>query len=106
VKRRTWLIVAAVVLTNTPLLLRAIPNPASIGGPCGFGTVQFYQGSTLVGVAKHDPFELTILPQVPGIYGFTAVATLTTGESETSDPAQVTVVAPGSAPDQHHDNPP
>src|ERR1051325_8658990 len=94
----------SVVLTNTPVLLKAIPNPVPVGGPCGFGVVLFYQDAALVGTADHDPYEVTVVPVIPGTYEFTAVSVSSTGEMETSDPAELTVVAP--AEDPNHDHPP
>jgi hypothetical protein len=94
-----------VVLTNMAVALKAIPNPIPIGGPCGFGIIRFYADTTLIGVADRDPYEATYYPQTPGVFQITAVGTLSDGELETSDPAQLTVVAPGPAPDQHHHDP-
>jgi hypothetical protein len=79
--------------TNTPIALRAVGPPATVS-PCPFGMVLFYQGQSLVGVADREPYETTFLPPGPGTYTFTAVALLSTGEAETSDPAQVIVVVP------------
>ena len=93
-----------VALTNTPMVLRAIPNTDPVVGPCPFGSVQFYQDATLVGSASNDPYEITVTaPQTPGTYVFTAVVTLTTGEVQTSDPAEVRVIVLGEDPEHHHD---
>jgi hypothetical protein len=85
----------SVLLTNTAILLRAKPTPLPIG-PCPFGYVMFYQDATLVALADHEPYEATVTPTAPGIYSFTAVALLSNGELETSDPAEVTVLIPGA----------
>ena len=95
----------SVVLTNTTVLAKAIPNPVPIGLPCGFGVVMFYQDTVLVGVADRDPYEAHFAPAVPGVYNITAVAMSSTGELETSDAATLTVLAPGPAHDQDHQPP-
>jgi len=59
--------------------------------------------SILIGVAERDPFEASYAPTTPGVFAFTAVATFDSGETETSDPAYVTVVAPGFDDQDHHD---
>jgi hypothetical protein len=89
-------------ITNTPVLFRAIPTTLPGVGPCGFIKVAFYQDTILLGQATHEPYELTVVPQVAGTYVFTAVATLESGEVQTSDPAQVTILAPDTTPHQHN----
>jgi hypothetical protein len=83
-----------------PVALKAIPNgnPVPVGGPCGWGFVQFYQDTVLVGVADHDPYETTFTPQVPGTFRITAVATFSTGQLQTSDAAELRVITPGEDP--------
>jgi hypothetical protein len=99
-----WPIDGTAVITNTPILMRAIA--ASSINPCPFTRVAFYMDATLVGIATKAPFEAIFTPTVPGVYAFTAVGTLDSGESETSEPAYVTVVAPGfDEQDHHHDEP-
>jgi hypothetical protein len=91
--RLGWPIDGTAVITNTAILMRALP--ASTINPCPFKTVAFYMDATLVGIADRDPFEASYAPTIPGVFAFTAVATFDSGETETSDPAYVTVVAPG-----------
>jgi hypothetical protein len=92
----------SVFLTNTAILAKAIPNTGvPVGLPCNFLSVSFYQDAALVGGSTHDPFEATFIPQVPGTYTFTAVATLENGEVQSSDPAQITIVAPDTSEHQH-----
>lgn len=86
----------SVVLTNTAVRMIAIPK-----GPCPFSIIKFYWDTALVGIADLAPYETTYTPTVPGTYTLTAVATLATGEVETSDPVQITVLAPAASPDQH-----
>jgi hypothetical protein len=96
-----WPIDGTAVITNTPILMRAVS--ATTISPCPFRAVAFYMDSTLVGVADRDPFEASFAPTTPGVFAFTAVATFDNGETETSDAAYVTVVAPGFDDQDHHD---
>jgi hypothetical protein len=99
----------SVVLTNTPVLARAIPF-----GPCGLIWVKFYDGPTYLGDAVPNPvggYDLTLNNLPAGIHRLSAVAELgsstgETGEVETSDPVELTVLAPGPNPDQHNPIPP
>lgn len=86
----------SVVLTNMRVSFIAIPV-----GPCGYSTVMFYADSTLVGVADKAPFSLDVTFPNPGTYSLTAVGVLSTGELDTSPPAQLSVIVPGTDPDQH-----
>jgi hypothetical protein len=96
-----WPIDGTAVITNTTILMRALP--ASTINPCPFKTVAFYMDTTLVGIADRDPFEAGFAPTTPGVFAFTAVATFDSGETETSDPAYVTVVAPGFDEQDHNE---
>jgi hypothetical protein len=92
----------SVFLTNTAILAKAIPNNGgSVGLPCNFLAVSFYQDTVLVGEATHDPFQATFTPQVPGTYLFSAAATLDNGEVQSSDPVVITIVSPDYGPHQH-----
>jgi hypothetical protein len=92
------------VLTNTPVLLRAIAI-----GPCGFIWVKFYDGATYLGDAVHGTsggYDLTVSGFAAGTHQLSAVAQLDSGvpgsgEVETSDPVDLIVLAPGGPPDQH-----
>jgi hypothetical protein len=94
----------SVVLTNTPVLLRAIAI-----GPCGLIWVKFYDGATYLGDAVHGTsggYDLTVSSFAAGIHQLSAVAQLDSGtggegEVETSDPVDLIVLAPGGPPDQH-----
>jgi hypothetical protein len=94
----------SVVLTNTPVLLRAIAI-----GPCGFIWVKFYDGATYLGDAVHGTsggYDLTVSGFAAGTHQLSAVAQLDSGvpgsgEVETSDPVDLIVLAPGGPPDQH-----
>ncbi|HTY86839.1 MAG TPA: hypothetical protein VMB80_05185 [Candidatus Acidoferrum sp.] len=92
-----------VVLTNTPVLARAI----SIG-PCGLIWVKFYDGPIYLGDAVPGPtggYDLTVNDLAAGTHQLSAVAQLestdgSAGEVETSDPVTLNVLAPGQE-DQH-----
>jgi hypothetical protein len=94
----------SVVLTNTPVLLRAIAI-----GPCGFSWVKFYDGATYLGdavPAAGGGYDLTVSGFAAGTHQLSAVAQLEdsgggVGEVETSDPVDLMVLAPGGLPDQH-----
>jgi hypothetical protein len=93
----------SVVLTNTPVLARAIAF-----GPCDLRWVKFYDGAIYLGDAVPNPgggYDLTLNNLPAGIHWLSAVAELgsstgETGEIETSDPVELTVLAPGPNPDQ------
>jgi hypothetical protein len=92
-----------VVLTNTMVALRAIPNPnpVPVGPPCPpFGIVRFYADSALVALRDLPPYEAAFTPTSPGMYEITAVVTLGTGEVETSDASHLQVIALGAPHDQ------
>ena len=94
----------SVVLTNTPVLARAIPT-----GPCGLTWVKFYDGPTDLGPAVGSTgggYDLTLTTLTPGTHRLSAVAGLASGELETSDPVELTVLAPRPNPDQHDHSPP
>jgi hypothetical protein len=92
-----------VVLTNTPVVARAIAI-----GPCGLIWVKFYDGATYLGAAVPGPgggYDLTVSSLAAGTHQLSAVAQLESttggeGEVETSDPVTLTVLAPGPG-DQH-----
>jgi hypothetical protein len=94
----------SVVLTNTPVLLRAIAI-----GPCGFSWVKFYDGATYLGDAAPGAgggYDLTVSGFAAGTHQLSAVAQLDSGtggegEVETSDPVDLVVLAPGEPPHQH-----
>ena len=95
----------SVVLINTPVLARAIAF-----GPCDLRWVKFYDGPVYLGDAVPGPgggYDLTLNNLPAGIHWLSAVAELgsstgETGEIETSDPVELTVLAPGPNPDQDH----
>ena len=96
----------AVMLPGTPVLMKAVGPPVSVN-PCpfGWGTALFYRDGTLLGIRDSEPYELTDTPTLPGVYSYTAVALLSNGEFDTSDPATVSVIVPGEAPHQDdHDH--
>ncbi len=94
----------SVVLTNTPVLLRAIAI-----GPCGLIWVKFYDGATYLGDATPSPvggYDLTVTGFTAGTHQLSAVAQLSDsvggfGEVETSSPVELIVLDPGPTPDQH-----
>jgi hypothetical protein len=96
----------SVVLTNTPVLLRAIAI-----GPCGFRWVKFYDGAAFLGDAAAGSgggYDLTVDGFAAGTHQLSAVAELDSGmpgegEVETSEPVELMVLAPGEPPD-HHDH--
>jgi hypothetical protein len=95
----------SVVLINTPVLARAIAF-----GPCDLRWVKFYDGPVYLGDAVPGPgggYDLTLNNLPAGIHWLSAVAELgsstgETGEIETSDPVELTVLAPSPNPDQDH----
>jgi hypothetical protein len=96
----------SVVLTNTPVLLRALP--IVFINPCNFGWVKFYSGETFLGNGVGGPgtgeFDLTVSDLPAGVHRLVAVAELENGEVETSEPVELTVIAPGSNSQPHdHD---
>ncbi len=92
----------SVVLTNTLVLARAIAI-----GPCGLRWVKFYDGQMLLGSAVPGlggEFELTLTNLAAGLHRLAAVAELESGlpdagEIETSDPVELTVLAPAATHD-------
>ena len=60
-------------------------------------TVNFYNGTTLLGTATTTPYDLSVSNVAAGNYAFTAVATNASGLSLTSAVAYVTVNTPGTA---------
>jgi hypothetical protein len=98
----------SVMLTSTPFLLRAVPF--SLANPCSLRWVKFYSGATLLGDAAINPgtggFELVVSNLPPGLHQLVAVGLEESslpdgGELETTDPVEITVLAPGTAPDDH-----
>jgi hypothetical protein len=93
-----------VVLTNTPVLARAVAI-----GPCGFRWVKFYDGAIFLGDAvagSSGGYDLTVSGFAAGTHQLSAVAELDSGvpgegEVETSEPVELMVLAPGEPPDQH-----
>jgi hypothetical protein len=100
-----------VVLTNTPVLLRA--KPVVSINPCDFRWVKFYDGAAFLGdgvasTSGEPGWELTV-PDLPaGVHRLVAVAELDpgtpgeAGEVETSEPVELNVLAPGPHGDQDH----
>ena len=94
----------SVVLTTTPVLLRAIAI-----GPCGFIWVKFYDGATYLGDAVPSTgggYDLTVSGFAAGTHQLSAVAQLSdslggVGEVETTAPVGLIVLAPATPPDQH-----
>jgi len=100
----------SVILTNTAVLARAIAV-----GPCNLKWVKFYDGPTYLGDAVPSPvgggYDLTLDSLPAGTHWLSAVAELDSGtgevgEVESSDPVELTVLAPGPNPDQDNPNPP
>lgn len=95
----------SVVLTNTPVLLRAAP--VAYINPCNFLWVKFYDGAVFLGDgisgSGTPEFDLTVSDLPAGIHRLAAVAELENGEVETSDPVELTVLAPTPGPGQDHD---
>jgi hypothetical protein len=94
-----------VVLTNTPVLLRALAI-----GPCDLRWVKFYDGATYLGdaVAGSGGYELIVSSFAAGTHQLSAAAQIDPGagvpdegEVETSAPVALTVLAPGDPPDHH-----
>jgi len=97
----------SVVLSNTPVLARAIAF-----GPCDLRWVKFYDGPILLGDAAGNSivggFDLVLTNLTAGIHQLTAVAelgsgTTEAGEIESSDPVELTVLVPGE--DHDHEPP-
>jgi hypothetical protein len=98
----------SVILTNTPVLMRAAP--ISISLPCDLRWVKFYSGTALLGEAVANTsgeYELTIPGLPAGVHQIVAVSEQNNGlpeagEIETSDPVELTVLAAGEPPEQDH----
>jgi len=97
----------SVMLKDTAVSFRAIAV-----GPCGLRWVKFYDGPIHLGDATAGTvgggFELTITNLTAGVHRITAVAELESGtteagEIESSDPVELTVLAPATA---HEHEPP
>ncbi len=96
----------SVVLTATPVLLRAIAI-----GPCGFIWIKFYDGTAYLGDAVPNTsggYDLTVSGFAAGTHQLSAVAQLAdstggAGEVETSAPVDLIVLTPTGPPD--HDGP-
>ena len=96
-----------VVLINTPVLARTIAL-----GPCDLRWVKFYDGTIFLGdAARRTPvsgaFRELTLTNLPGRYssadggvGSWIPGTTETGEIQSSDPVELTVLDPGPDPDQ------
>lgn len=77
----------SLVLENTPVVLLATVKSAT-----PLRAVQFYRNDILLGTVDKAPYILSVRGLVPGDYLFSAAALYTTGESETSEGAMVSVL--------------
>jgi len=92
---------------TSPVAAATFPSGANIvinadvaGGSQAIASVQFYQGTTLIGSDTTAPYEATWNGAVPGTHALTAKASYT-GGSVTSSPVSITVenADPGADPD-------
>ena len=67
---------------------------ASGGATVAITTVEFFVGPTSAGQVTQAPYTLDWSGAQAGVYALTATATDTTGAAATSDPVNVTIVAP------------
>lgn len=79
----------------SPVSIPITATAAEVQG--SIASVAFYDGTTLIGTATSDPYEVTWSGMPPGAYSITAVATDSYGQSVTSAPIAVTVVSTTSA---------
>ncbi len=68
------------------------------GGVGGVASVEFFAGATSLGADSTAPYSVNWVPQMPGVYTVTAVATDTEGASSTSGGSDVTVLSGSGAP--------
>jgi RHS repeat-associated protein len=74
-----------------PATVAALANASAASG-AAIATVDFHNGSTLLGTASEPPFGISLAALPAGSYTLTAVATDTVGASATSAPVAFTVV--------------
>ncbi len=95
---------ASVSLSVSPTSVQAgasVTLTASVVDPAGsIKQVMFYDGSTLIGVARSAPYSISYMPAKPGMFSLTAVGANLLGSGvAVSDPVVLSVTAPvGNAP--------
>lgn len=89
----------ATVLPNSPLTLTASATDKTFGGANGtIQSVQFFSGSTSLGIDTTAPYSVSWTPTTPGTYALTAVATDTEAAFSTSTTASVFVLSGNGTP--------
>ena len=66
-------------------------------GTNAVASVKFYQGGSLIGTTSSTPYTLAVASLAQGTYGFTAVASDTSGVTGSSNAVSVTVAAAGGS---------
>ena len=84
--------------TSIPYTAPATITIAAAAGDADgtISSVDFFQGSTLLGSSSAAPYSITWSGVLPGLYTFTAVAHDNGGAATTSDARSVNVKAPGN----------
>lgn len=86
-------------LQGAPVTVSATATDLTIGGAPGAVTqVEFFQGSTSLGVDSSPPYSLDWTPASPGIYQITAAATDNEGASSVSSASIITVLTGDGIP--------
>ncbi|MBC8009700.1 MAG: S8 family serine peptidase, partial [Burkholderiales bacterium] len=89
----------AVVLPGSPLTLSATATDNTLGGGPGVvANVEFFAGTTSLGLVSSSPYTLAWTPPSAGAYSLTAVATDTEGAAGTSAVARITVLSGDGSP--------
>ncbi len=87
------------ILANSPVALTATATDKTLGGANGtIQSVQFFSGTTSLGIDTTAPYSASWTPANAGTYSLTAVATDTEGASATSTAATVFVLSGNGAP--------
>lgn len=86
-------------LQGAPVTVSATATDLTVGGAPGAVTqVEFFQGSTSLGVDTSPPYSLDWTPAAPGIYQITASATDNEGASSVSSASIITVLTGDGIP--------
>lgn len=89
----------AVILPGVPVTLTASATDKVIGGGAGVvAGVEFFNGTTSLGIVAAPPYTLNWTPPASGSYTLTATATDTEGAVGSSLPVSLTVLAGDGSP--------
>jgi subtilisin-like proprotein convertase family protein len=89
----------AILIPAAPVIVSADATDLKADGSSGIvASVEFFQGSTSLGVDATAPYSVSWTPSTSGSFSVTARATDSEGASATSSPALVTVLSGDGAP--------